>query len=127
MNSDGYLWIPGKEGDPDVTWTWLAGCQNAVSVYIDGERKLDSGSSDAVVNTAINSQSKDSQYKTAKKNITLSPGRHKLQLRTYTWNGWAGGYHVGAEYVLEPGRYFAWIAPDSDSGRRLEFDVGSFD
>lgn len=33
------------------------------------------------------------------------------------------GYHVGSEFVLEPGRYFAWVAPDSDSGKRLEFTV----
>ena len=33
------------------------------------------------------------------------------------------GYHVGSEYVLEDGDYRAWIAPDSDSGKELEFTV----
>ena len=33
------------------------------------------------------------------------------------------GYFVNGRYVVEPGRFTAWIASDSDSGRPVEFEL----
>ena len=33
------------------------------------------------------------------------------------------GYFVDGAYVIEPGTFKAWIAPDSDSGREIGFTL----
>ena len=33
------------------------------------------------------------------------------------------GYTLNGKYVVEPGKFLAWIAPDSDSGREIEFEI----
>lgn len=85
---DGYLWVPDANGGEDVTWTWLAGVQTAMSVYVDGTRIIDTPT-EAVYNEAINV---NTACKEVMKNVALAPGRHHLQVRCYTWNGWCGGY-----------------------------------
>lgn len=85
---DGYLWIPGERGDPDMTWTWLAGVQAAMSVYIDGTRVINAPA-DSAYDADINV---NPSAKVTQKNVTLSPGRHKIQVRCYSQNGWCGGY-----------------------------------
>ncbi len=85
---DGYLWVPGANGGADVTWTWLAGVQSAMSVYVDGTRILDTAS-EAAYNEAVNV---NTGCKEVMKNVALAPGGHHLQVRCYTENGWCGGY-----------------------------------
>lgn len=85
---DGYLWVPDANDGADVTWTWLAGVQAAMAVYVDGTRILDTDS-EAEYNVAINV---NAGCKEVLKNVALAPGRHHLQVRCYSWNGWCGGY-----------------------------------
>ena len=85
---DGYLWVPDANGGADVTWTWLAGVQSAMTVYVDGTRILDTDA-EAEYNAAINV---NAGCKEVMKNVSLAPGRHHLQVRCYSWNGWCGGY-----------------------------------
>ena len=85
---DGYLWVPDANNGEDVTWTWLAGVQAYMSVYVDGTRILDTAS-EAVYNEAINV---NTVCKEVMKNVALAPGRHHLQVRCYSSNGWCGGY-----------------------------------
>ena len=85
---DGYLWVPDANGGENVTWTWLAGVQAYMSVYVDGTRILDTAS-EAVYNEAINV---NTVCKEVMKNVALAPGRHHLQVRCYSSNGWCGGY-----------------------------------
>ncbi len=85
---DGYLWVPDAHGGADVTWTWLAGVQSAMTVYVDGTRILDTDA-EAEYNAAINV---NAGCKEVMKNVSLKPGRHHLQVRCYSWNGWCGGY-----------------------------------
>jgi hypothetical protein len=35
------------------------------------------------------------------------------------------GYTLNGQYIVEPGEFEAWIAPDSDSGRKLSFEIVS--
>lgn len=85
---DGYLWVPGEAGGPDVTWTWLGGVQQAMSVYVDG-RRIINAPADSAYDADINI---NTSVKVTQTNVSLAPGRHKIQIRCYSQNGWCGGY-----------------------------------
>lgn len=76
---DGYIW---NSTGSDVIWTWHACIDDAVEVYIDGEKVIDQSGWTSIVT----------------KDITLTPGYHSFVTRAWNGDGGSGASNANGKW-----------------------------